>query len=54
LAAANDEKPPISGEQASKFANFFVSRKSVQTPKGVYSLLEVLQTLTTNKVIYFL
>ncbi|CAB3360708.1 Hypothetical predicted protein [Cloeon dipterum] len=49
LAAANDKKPPISGDQVTKFANFFISRKSVQSPKGVYSLLEVLQTLTSNK-----
>ncbi|XP_059484421.1 dolichyl-diphosphooligosaccharide--protein glycosyltransferase subunit 2 [Neocloeon triangulifer] len=49
LAAANEKKPPISGDQATKFANFFVSRKSVQSPKGVFSLLEVLHTMTSNK-----
>jgi oligosaccharyltransferase complex subunit delta (ribophorin II) len=51
MAAANDKKPPITADQATKFANFFVSRKSVNTPKGAYSLLDVLQTLTSNKVI---
>lgn len=50
LAAATDKKPPISGEQAVKFSNYFLSRRSVQLPKGSYSLLEILQILTSNKV----
>ncbi|XP_067009098.1 dolichyl-diphosphooligosaccharide--protein glycosyltransferase subunit 2 [Anabrus simplex] len=49
LADTVNKPPPITGDQAVKFANYFLSRRSVQTPKGAYSLLEVLQTLTNNK-----
>merc|ERR1712168_581610 len=35
--------------QAVKFANYFLSRKSVQQAKGAYHLLEALTTLTNNK-----
>ncbi|KAI9556768.1 hypothetical protein GHT06_016559 [Daphnia sinensis] len=38
----------ISKEQANKFAEYFVSRKSVQTVKGVYYLLEVTSVLADN------
>jgi hypothetical protein len=50
LATSVDQKPPMTGEQAVKFSNYFMSRRSVQLPKGSYSLLEVLHTLTSNKV----
>ncbi|XP_046989739.1 dolichyl-diphosphooligosaccharide--protein glycosyltransferase subunit 2 [Schistocerca americana] len=49
LAGTINKPPPITGDQAVKFANYFLSRRSVQTPKGAYSLLEVLNTLTNNK-----
>ncbi|XP_054265944.1 dolichyl-diphosphooligosaccharide--protein glycosyltransferase subunit 2-like [Macrosteles quadrilineatus] len=49
LAAVANKPPPISGEQAVKFANYFLSRRSVQTPKGAHSLLDVLSILTNNK-----
>ncbi|CAH1404356.1 unnamed protein product [Nezara viridula] len=49
LSAKVNKTPAISAEQATKFSNYFVTRKSVQTPKGAWSLLNVLQTLTTNK-----
>uniref|UniRef100_A0A1B6DAG0 Dolichyl-diphosphooligosaccharide--protein glycosyltransferase subunit 2 n=1 Tax=Clastoptera arizonana TaxID=38151 RepID=A0A1B6DAG0_9HEMI len=49
LSAAMKKPPPITGDQAVKFANYFLSRRSVQTSKGAYCLLEVLNTLTTNQ-----
>lgn len=50
--AANLKKPvPINAEQAVKFATYFLSRSSVQTPKGVSILLEALNTLTSEKTI---
>ncbi|XP_014293921.1 dolichyl-diphosphooligosaccharide--protein glycosyltransferase subunit 2 [Halyomorpha halys] len=49
LSAKLNKTPAISPDQATKFSNYFVTRKSVQTPKGAWSLLNVLQTLTTNK-----
>lgn len=50
LATGLNKQPPLTQEQAIKFANYFLSRKSVQTPKGVWSLLEALQIFSTNKV----
>lgn len=52
LADTVKKPPPITGDQAVKFANYFLSRRSVQTAKGAYSLLEVVNTLTNNKVLY--
>ncbi|XP_023714512.1 dolichyl-diphosphooligosaccharide--protein glycosyltransferase subunit 2 [Cryptotermes secundus] len=49
LADTVKKPPPITGDQAVKFANYFLSRRSVQTAKGAYSLLEVVHTLTNNK-----
>ena len=40
---------PLKPDQVAKFAKYFVSRKTVQTPKGAYHLLQALHTLTTNK-----
>lgn len=46
------KKPaPINAEQAVKFATYFLSRSSVQTPKGVAILLEALNTLSADKSI---
>jgi len=52
LADTVKKPPPITGDQAVKFANYFLSRRSVQTAKGAYNLLEVVNTLTNNKVLY--
>jgi oligosaccharyltransferase complex subunit delta (ribophorin II) len=52
LADTVKKPPPITGDQAVKFANYFLSRRSVQTSKGAYNLLEVVNTLTNNKVLY--
>lgn len=41
---------PIQGDQTLMFSNYFLSRKSVQTPKGVYFLLNALNILSNNKV----
>ncbi|XP_058831391.1 dolichyl-diphosphooligosaccharide--protein glycosyltransferase subunit 2 [Topomyia yanbarensis] len=46
------KKPvPINAEQATKFATYFLSRSSIQTPKGVSILLEALNTLSAQKTI---
>lgn len=41
---------PISAPQAVKFATYLLSRRSVQSPKGVSVLLEVLSTLSETSV----
>lgn len=38
--------PPIGRQQAVKFANYFLSRRSVQQPKGAFHLLSALQALS--------
>lgn len=48
LATTVDKAPTINKDQANKFAEYFVSRKSVQTLKGVYYLLEVTTVLADN------
>lgn len=49
LSTSLNKPLPLTYDQAVKFANYFLSRKSVQIPKGVWSLLDALNTLTTNK-----
>uniref|UniRef100_A0A1B6L611 Dolichyl-diphosphooligosaccharide--protein glycosyltransferase subunit 2 n=1 Tax=Graphocephala atropunctata TaxID=36148 RepID=A0A1B6L611_9HEMI len=49
LATVANKPPPITAEQAVKFANYFLSRRSVQTSKGAYFLLDVLKIFTDNK-----
>lgn len=49
IAAVANKPPPITGEQAVKFANYFLSRRSVQTSKGAFNLLEIVTALTDNK-----
>lgn len=49
LAAKVGKAPAISKMQSVKFANYFLTRKSVQSPKGCYHLMDALTTLTTNK-----
>ncbi|EDS35152.1 ribophorin ii [Culex quinquefasciatus] len=51
LASSLKKPVPINAEQAVKFATYFLSRTSVQTPKGVSILLEALNTLTAEKTI---
>uniref|UniRef100_A0A1Q3FDP3 Dolichyl-diphosphooligosaccharide--protein glycosyltransferase subunit 2 n=1 Tax=Culex tarsalis TaxID=7177 RepID=A0A1Q3FDP3_CULTA len=51
LATSLKKPVPINAEQAVKFATYFLSRSSVQTPKGVSILLEALNTLTSEKSI---
>ncbi|XP_068992758.1 dolichyl-diphosphooligosaccharide--protein glycosyltransferase subunit 2 isoform X1 [Neodiprion pinetum] len=42
------KKPPITSEQTVKFANYLLSRRSVQTSKGVVGLLAALSVLANN------
>lgn len=49
LAAAANKPTGLTSDQALKFTNYFLSRKSVQSLKGTAELLEVLRLLTTNK-----
>ena len=49
LAEKMGKAPSISKMQAVKFANYFLSRKSVQQPKGAYHLLDALTTMVNNK-----
>ncbi|XP_034252960.1 dolichyl-diphosphooligosaccharide--protein glycosyltransferase subunit 2 [Thrips palmi] len=51
LATSQNKAPPLNHEQTTKFANYFLSRRSVQTVKGIYSLLDVLSTLSSNKFV---
>jgi len=45
--ASKAKKPlPLTGEQAVKFSNYLLSRKSVQQPKGGLHLLEGIESLT--------
>ncbi|XP_020817228.1 dolichyl-diphosphooligosaccharide--protein glycosyltransferase subunit 2 [Drosophila serrata] len=37
---------PVTAEQAVKFANYFLSRRSVQTAKGAHVLIEALKTIS--------
>jgi len=49
LAAKVNKPMPISGEQAVKFANYLMSRKSVQQAKGGLHLLEGVESMTGKK-----
>ncbi|XP_065086141.1 dolichyl-diphosphooligosaccharide--protein glycosyltransferase subunit 2 [Ochlerotatus camptorhynchus] len=51
LTASLNKPAPINADQAVKLATYFLSRSSVQTPKGVSILLEALNTLSTQKAI---
>jgi len=48
LAAKTKAAPPISKAQAVKFANYVLSRKSVQSAKGGVALLDALTVLSDN------
>ncbi|XP_037956936.1 dolichyl-diphosphooligosaccharide--protein glycosyltransferase subunit 2-like [Teleopsis dalmanni] len=45
----NNKPIPMSALQAEKFANYFLSRRSVQTPKGAHVLIEALKSLNSVK-----
>ena len=49
LAETSNKAPPIKPDQAVKFSNYLMSRKSVQVGKGVYYLLEAVSMFTSNK-----
>merc|ERR1711962_410892 len=46
LAAKVGKPLPLTGEQAVKFSNYLLSRKSVQQPKGGLHLLEGIESMT--------
>ncbi|KAK9505381.1 hypothetical protein O3M35_009455 [Rhynocoris fuscipes] len=46
--AVKDKPLPLTSDQTVKFSNYFLSRRSVQTVKGAYSLLNVIALLSTN------
>jgi len=48
LAIKSKKKLPVTGEQAVKFANYLMSRKSVQQAKGIFHLLEAISTMSAN------
>jgi len=48
LAVKAKQLLPVTGEQTVKFANYLMSRKSVQQVKGAFHLLEAVQTMAEN------
>lgn len=50
VAAVVNKNPGLSYDQTVKFANYFISRRSVLTAKGMANLLLALNNLATNKV----
>jgi len=48
LAVKAKKTLPLTGEQIVKFANYLMSRKSVQQVKGAHHLIEAVQTLAAN------
>ncbi|XP_066589256.1 dolichyl-diphosphooligosaccharide--protein glycosyltransferase subunit 2 [Prorops nasuta] len=48
LSTSLNKKPPLTSQQVVKFANYLLSRRSVQLPKGVVSLLSAVETLAVN------
>lgn len=51
VTAANNKPSPVNAEQAKKFANYFVSRRSVTSAKGASILLESLKLIMSQKTI---
>ncbi|XP_037081679.1 dolichyl-diphosphooligosaccharide--protein glycosyltransferase subunit 2-like [Pollicipes pollicipes] len=49
LAEKANKRPAITDEQAIKFANYLVNRKSIQSLKGAYHLLNGLTMFCSNK-----
>lgn len=48
LSNALKKKPPLTSQQIVKMANYLLSRRSVQTPRGVANLLSALTILANN------
>ncbi|XP_031843739.1 oligosaccharide transferase delta subunit [Nomia melanderi] len=48
LSNTLQKKAPLSSQQIVKIANYLLSRRSVQTPRGVMNLLSALTTLATS------
>lgn len=48
LSTSLNKKPPLNFQQTVKFSNYLLSRRSVQTSKGVTNLLSALITLAVN------
>ncbi|XP_032674890.1 dolichyl-diphosphooligosaccharide--protein glycosyltransferase subunit 2 [Odontomachus brunneus] len=48
LSTSLNKKPPLNFQQIVKFSNYLLSRRSVQTPKGVMNLLSALTTLAVD------
>lgn len=48
LSSSLKKKPPLTSQQTVKLTNYLLSRRSVQSPKGVVSLLSSLEILATN------
>lgn len=51
VTKAYGKPAPVTASQAVKFANYFLSRRSVQTAKGAHVLIEALKTLSTAEKI---
>ncbi|XP_033219779.1 dolichyl-diphosphooligosaccharide--protein glycosyltransferase subunit 2 [Belonocnema kinseyi] len=49
LSSSLKKKPPLTAQQTVKLTNYLLSRRSVQIPKGVVSLLSSLEILATNE-----
>ena len=49
LSSTLKKKPPITSNQIVKLANYFLSRRSVQTPKGVVNFISSIHILATNE-----
>ncbi|XP_073991752.1 oligosaccharide transferase delta subunit [Rhodnius prolixus] len=47
--AVKESQLPLTSDQTVKFSNYFLSRRSVQSVKGAYSLLNVIGLLSSNK-----
>ncbi|CAK9832070.1 Dolichyl-diphosphooligosaccharide--protein glycosyltransferase subunit 2 [Anthophora retusa] len=48
LSSTLKKKPPLTSQQTVKIANYLLSRRSVQTPRGVTNLLSALIMLANN------
>jgi oligosaccharyltransferase complex subunit delta (ribophorin II) len=51
ITKALNKPTPINNVQAVKFSTYFLSRRTVQTAKGVSILLDALTTITNDKAI---
>ncbi|KAH8369612.1 hypothetical protein KR093_000295 [Drosophila rubida] len=51
VAKTYNKPAPVTAEQAVKFANYLLSRRSVQTSKGAHVLIEALKTISGNEKI---